>query len=301
MLEEVTFAIPTYNRNEYLKKLLDSIPVSLSTAFVISDNGGYVREETLQKHRSKITIVSSKEVVGMYENWNKAIDLVQTKWFFIPSDDDLYYEDGLATIQEILQKYPNGDIFIFGHHVIDENDKILSQWVPSQEVELLAPKGFEVFKYGVNARFPSILFRTAHVREMGGIDSSYSFTAGDSLLIQKCLINGTAVFVDKIVGAYRTWPNNYTNQLIASKEWLEKIDRWQDEIAIELNKTNGKKLNLASIKDEVYAQNLLNSIVVMRKNKKQLLSILKFLYQNRFPWKANFKTKVQVFKLILIG
>ncbi|MBT2562750.1 glycosyltransferase [Pedobacter sp. ISL-64] len=299
MLEEVTFAIPTYNRNEYLKKLLDSIPTFLNATFVISDNGDYVLEETLQKHKSKTTVVSSKEVIGMYENWNKVINLVQTKWFFIPSDDDLYFEDGLIAVKEAIEKHPNGDIFIFGHHVIDENDKFLSKWMPTREEELLAPKGFELFKYGVNARFPSILFRTEHVRNMGGIDSSYSFTAGDSLLIQKCLINGNAVFVDKILGAYRTWPNNYTNQLIASKEWLQKIDRWQDEISIEIDKSNIKNLNLKRMKDEVYAQNLLNGIQVMRKNQKGFTSILKFIFSNRFPWKANLKTKLQILKLIL--
>jgi len=300
MLEEVTFAIPTYNRNEYLKRLLHSIPASLNANFAISDNGNYVREETIQVHRDKTAIVSSEEVIGMYDNWNKVIGLVKTDWFFIPSDDDLYYPEELHIIGEALSKYPNADVIIFGHNVIDENDNILSKWIPDNEKQYPKPNGFYQFQYGVNARFPSILFRTEHVRKMGGIDTSYSFTAGDSLLIQKCLINGNTVFIDRIIGAYRTWPNNFTNQLIASKEWLEKIDRWQDEIALELSKHNINNDDFKSVKDEVYAQNLLNGVHVMKRNKQNLFSVVKFVLSNRFPWHATIRTKLHLLKSITL-
>jgi len=300
MLEDVTFAIPTYNRNEYLKKLLNSIPRSLNANFAISDNGGYVEEETIQKHKARTKLVASDNIIDMYDNWNKAIGLVQTTWFFIPSDDDVYYEEKLPVVATALQKYPNADIIIFGHDVIDENDSFLSRWIPEKEQEYLSPTGFSLFKYGVSARFPSILFRTSHVNKMGGIDPSYKFTAGDSLLIQKCLVNGNAVFINEVIGAYRTWPNNYTNKLIASTEWLDKVDRWQDEIGYELKKCGIPNVDPKKVKDEVYAQNLLNGIQVMKKNKEGTFSIFKFVRSNRFPWNARMSSKFQILKQILV-
>jgi len=299
MLEDVTFAIPTYNRNEYLERLLDSIPNNLGAKFAISDNGSFVIEKTLLKHSGNIEIISSKNVIEMYENWNMAISMVQTKWFLIPSDDDLYYSETIKSLHNAIKVYPDADILFFGHNVINEDDKILSTWVPPKEGIFNAPEGFEFFKYGVDARFPCIIFRTEFVKKLGGIDSTYLFTAGDSLLIQKCLIHGKSVFIKEVVGAYRTWAKNFTNQLIASKRWLDKIDRWQDEIAIELENAG---ISIAeNLKDEVYAQNLLSAFEVMRNNHKNLFDRISFLSENRFPWGAKYTTKFRVLKRLMFG
>lgn len=300
MLEDITFAIPTYNRNDYLKQLLNSIPDNQGFKFAISDNGGFVLKETLTKHANQITIKSCKEVIQMYDNWNLAISLVETKWFFIPSDDDLYYPEQIIKVSDALKKYGDADIIIFGHHVIDENDKILSSWLPDVEGEFEKGQGFEQFKFGVDARFPAILFRTSFVKKMGLIDSTYLFTAGDSLLIQKCLIYGKSVFIKQIIGAYRTWPNNFTNERIASKEWLEKIDRWQNELAIEIEKSGVLVYEKKRIGDEVYARNLIGGLSSLKRNKGMLYAF-RFLMQNRYPWFALLKTQARIFYTLVFS
>jgi len=299
-LNDVTFAIPTYNRNEYLKKLLESIPSGLGVKFAISDNGNFVLDDTIKKHASNLKIAHSEKVIEMYDNWNKAISLVDTTWFLIPSDDDLYYAENFSTIDKALTENPDADIFIFGHHVIDENDHVKSTWSPENGV-FMAPNGFEIFKYGVNARFPSILFRTEFVNKMGKIDTTYEFTAGDSLLIQKCLINGKSVFINEVIGAYRTWSNNFTNQLIGSKKWLDKIDRWQNELAEELSKIPASNFDGKKIKDEVYARNLLEGILTIRKTKQGVFKSMNFVLKNRYPWNAKFTTHLHILKSLIIG
>lgn len=298
MLEDITFAIPTYNRNEYLSKLLNSIPEGQGAKIAISDNGNFVQEKTYQKHSENVTIVSCEKVIEMYENWNKVISIVDTKWFFIPSDDDLYYADKLEVVRKVVNTYPQADIIIFGHNVIDENDNVLSTWVPKMKNVYNAPDGFDLFKYGVSARFPSILFKTDLVREMGGIDSSYVFTAGDSLLIQKCLINGTSVFVDEVIGAYRTWSNNFTGQLMATKEWLDKIDKWQNELSLELIEKGIYRVSNKKIKDEVFAQNLIGGMNIIGSSKNSFFKKIKFLLENRYPWKAKFLTHLRIVKSV---
>ena len=45
MLKNLTIAIPTYNRNDYLIKLLKTIPASFTGKVVVSDNEGHVTPE----------------------------------------------------------------------------------------------------------------------------------------------------------------------------------------------------------------------------------------------------------------
>lgn len=302
MLNKLTIAIPTYKRNDYLVKLLMTIPISFGGKVVISDNESYVTTE-IKSAFSKFTFIGNEQKLEMFQNWNVALENVTTEWFVIPSDDDMFCEQSFEKIDTILSQNPQGDIFIFGHNVIDESDNVMDSWVPAKFKSYENAEGFKIFKKGVEARCPSIIIRTELARKMGFFDETLEFTAADSFLIQKCLLYGKSIFVPEIISSYRVWPNNFTSQLIATKKWMDKIELWTDKLVFVLKmdfKNNFTEKQIKNIKDEICAQNLLAGMSRIRK-KEGFLSMLKYLGANRYPYRADFKTHLFFIKVILLG
>ncbi|UOE46254.1 glycosyltransferase family 2 protein [Mucilaginibacter sp. SMC90] len=300
MLNELTLVIPTYNRNDYLIKILESIPHNVNV--VVGDNGGAVTKDIVDRYPS-FSFLRPDKKLEMFENWNFCINNVKTKWFIIPSDDDLYYPDSFKKIDMALNSYPEANIIIFGHNVINEHDEVLSTWQSAGNNILTQPKGYEYFKYDVKARLPSIVFETETARSYGLFDETYVYTAADSLLIQKIMLYGKAVILTDVISAYRVWKDNITSRYTATKDWLSKIDRWQDEILQHVKvfyEKNDLKINISSIKDEVYASNLMQGII-NKKAKSNRKDLYDFVKSVRFPWKAKFITKLRIVKALLIA
>lgn len=294
ILDNLTVAIPTYNRNNYLAKILDSIPKTIKT--IVSDNGGFVTREIKESY-CHVSFHEQKTVLKMFANWNECVKRVSTKWFIIPSDDDLYLKDAFNIIEYYLEKYIYADIYIFGHNNFDENDAILSYWHPKEEKCFDQPFGFELCKYGVDARMPSIVFRTDLVKQLGAFEESLDFTAADSLLIQKCLLKGNGIFVPHVISSYRVWSSSYTSQKISTSDWLDKIDRWQELLRIFLEGGNNslRKGQVNRIRDEVFARNLLAGLSNLRRTKDVHAARL-FLRQNRYPKFATMKTQLKILR-----
>lgn len=301
IMNKLQIAIPTYNRNKLLVKLLDSIPSKIN--IVVSDNGNYVTE-SIKANYKNTNFISTGKTLDVFSNWNNAIKNTNSEWVIIPSDDDTYHKDSLTKIDFFLNKYSKSDILIFGHNIIDGNDKIMKGWQIENEIEYKKPKGYEVFKYGVEARMPSIVFKKKILKEVGFFDENYTLTAADSDLVQKCLLFGDSVFIPEILSNYRVWEGSLTNNKIASKHWLDEIDYWQKKITelgtLQYNKYNIKPLNHKKIKDIVYAKNLIIGLSKIRK-KDGFFEALKFIKTNRYPFRADFKTQLVLIKKLLIG
>ncbi|MBW8359991.1 MAG: glycosyltransferase family 2 protein [Weeksellaceae bacterium] len=300
-MDNLQVAIPTYNRNELLEKLLSSIPQRIKVT--VSDNGSFT-ELNLKNKFTNATFISSSIVLDVFANWNVAAKNVSTEWVMIPSDDDLFYEFTFEIIQKNIEKYPNADMIVFGYDVIDEFDVKRKGWVVKNEISYESPLGFDIFKYGVDARMPAIVFKTSMLKKLNYFDENYKLTAGDSDLIQRVLLTGSVTFIPEIVAAYRVWNGALTHQKIATKLWLSEIDFWQNKLknyGIEVYRKKGLlPLQFDSIRDEVYARNLLPGISQIRKTN-GFVAALRFIQQNRYPFRADIKTQLILVKVILLG
>lgn len=299
-IENLTIVIPTFNRIDLLKKILDTIPRSMNV--IISDNGSSVSEIFANQYK-EFQFVKTERILEALENWNRCISLVKTEWFTIPSDDDLYYENSFILMEKYLKKYHDNDVLVFGHNVIDGDGVKVSEWVPKENYNLDPPFSYNFVKYGVDARFPGLFFKKKIVNLNNNFDISYKTTAGDSKLIQMCLLTGKASFIPEIIAGYRVWSNSSTTLTLGNLKWMDEVYRWQNEIlpiAIAKFSEKGIRLNVSNIKDEVYARNLIGGIKSKRKSE-GLISVLGLFKENSFPWHANFLTKLQLLKKILIN
>lgn len=289
-------AIPTYKRENYLRILLNSIPTDIDV--VVSDNGGFTSPEFKEEFNHR-TFVSSDQVVNMFQNWNTAIDHLQTEWICLASDDDVFFSNAFTSFAKYLNQFPDSDCIIFGHKNIDENGTKLGQWSPSSLSQLHPPDGYNLFKYGVDARPISVFFKKELYNKIGKLDEEYKITSADSDFIQLALLNGITLFVPEIVSGYRIWNKSLTSTLNASSEWMEEIDKWQRKIAIVLKHMNFTNNEIKINTNEVIARNLLSGLYSLKRQKKSLKESLQYISQFKYPYYATLRTQIQLLKCLL--
>ena len=287
-MNHFSLAIPTFKRNIELQKLLASVPEFVSLN--ISDNGSTL-PESFQNQYPNAAISKVKPAVSMFPNWNLAANLVQTNWFAIPSDDDIYYPESFLIIESYLERYPDMDMIVFGHNTIDTDGNILNSWTPQLET-CIAPSGFLKFQYGVDARMPSVFIKTALFKELGGFDEGFRITAADSDFVQRAALIGNVQFVPEVVSGYRVWEGGLTHLKIATTEWMQEIDRWCERINVFCKE---RKIEVYSpkTKDEIYARNLLAGIVSAKKSA-GFLSAWQHANKCRYPYQALFRTQLRL-------
>ncbi|HBN90078.1 MAG TPA: hypothetical protein DD408_13030 [Rheinheimera sp.] len=299
MGNKLAVAIPSYNRRLFVERLLSTIPEDILT--VVSDNGAYLREG-LGCRRKNIRIESHDVVLDVFDNWNFALNMVldECDYLVMPSDDDLYLSGWSERVLKYIDKI-DADIFIFGSKVIDEFENVVGEYSEDRLTVLEAPLGFLKYKYSVNARMPSVFFRSKFIRKIGGYDSkAFKLTAADSELIQRALLLGRVAFIPEVISCYRVWSGGLTNKKIASEEWLDEIEKWTDKI-IMIGQSNADIFTgtfSENYADEIYARNLYEGLVNLYR-REEYRGLLSFKSKARWPKKALFRTRLRIVRLVL--
>jgi glycosyltransferase involved in cell wall biosynthesis len=127
--KKVTIAIPTYNRAELLKISLKSILEQDYSDFkvLVLDNDSTDNTNSVVRSFSdkRITYICNETNIGMFRNWNRAIELNTSSYLNIFLDDDVMLPGFINESVMVLDKYPNaafsfaqaGGIDINGAHV----------------------------------------------------------------------------------------------------------------------------------------------------------------------------------------
>ncbi len=289
MSNKLGVAIPTYKREEMLAGLLKTIPKNVLV--YISDNGGSLGEK-IQEDNPNVILKKIVPEVSMFENWNSAASMVEDEWLVVTSDDDIYYPSQFQVIWSALDKYSDMDMLIFGHNIIDADGNVLQSWAPEIGT-FRPPEGFVKYKYGINARMPSIIFKNSFFKYLNGFKECFKLTASDSDLIQRGLMVGKVQLIPEIISGYRLWNGGLTLNRISSQEWMTEIDIWCEQM---LQFSKEEKVNVYSrkIQDEIYASNLIAGIISARK-----YSGLKLAWQHfkrcRYPYRARVVTQLRIF------
>jgi hypothetical protein len=295
---KIAVAVPTYNRFQLLRSLILSIPDAWS--IFISDNDSSLLSGSCD-FKSNVKISHADHLFSMFDNWNRALSLVDSDCthVFITSDDDLYLPQAQIIIDNSLKKFPDVDVFVFGCDFIDENNRVRKGYKPTVLEVFEKGVGFNRFLRGVDARMPGILLRLDFLNKIGHFDTQLKITAADSELIQRALIMGKSVFIPESIALYRTWAGSATNATQTSDQWMQEIKLWTIKISNLLVKTGHKQgssqKRLQKYRDEIFARNILsalgNLIAKEQYNDAQL-----FLSKYPIPSQARLLTSLRILR-----
>tara|TARA_B100000787_G_scaffold170168_1_gene164512 strand:+ start:2155 stop:2922 length:768 start_codon:yes stop_codon:yes gene_type:complete len=192
MTKLISIIIATYNSELTLAKCLDSIVTQkCNLVELIIVDGGSVDHtlEVLKRFENDIDNLVSEPDEGIYDAWNKGIDLASGKWFmFVGSDDQL--RDGCIKGYK-AQIFEDGDYdFISGRIMLVNN-------VGDDLREFGQPYNWERFKKNMNLAHVSSLHNRSLYERYGNYSSGYKI-CGDYELLLRPRHNLKVKFVDQL-------------------------------------------------------------------------------------------------------
>jgi glycosyltransferase involved in cell wall biosynthesis len=108
---KVTIAIPTYNRSQLLKGCLKSVLTQDYSDFhvVALDNASSDDTETVVQSfdDSRITYIRNEMNIGLFGNWNRALEVSSSPYLTILPDDDVILPGFIRESVTALDEYPS--------------------------------------------------------------------------------------------------------------------------------------------------------------------------------------------------
>ena len=130
-MEQIDILLATYNGEKYLKEQIDSILKQTYTNFrlIISDDCSTDRTLDILKEYeqkdSRIIVYRQEENLGYIKNFGFLLNLVESKFYALSDQDDIWMEDKLeAALKKIEEK--NADLYFSDLYLINEQGKKIS-------------------------------------------------------------------------------------------------------------------------------------------------------------------------------
>lgn len=195
-----TFLLPAY-KSHYLEESLKSIQCQSFQNFkvLVSDD---CSPEPLKdiydlvcSDDSRFSYRRNEENMGgrnLVSHWNLLVDLCDTEYLIMASDDDVYEPNYLEEIDKLVNKYPEVDLFRARVRKIDDKGNALYEEGPYKEqissIEYIAQNYNNTSAHCV----AHYVFRAAPLRKKGGfVDFPRALFSDDATAILMCT-NGCA-------------------------------------------------------------------------------------------------------------
>jgi len=188
----ITVVIPTYRRPKLLRRAVASVLLQSNPAFkiIIVDNASGDDTPYVAQMDRRIQLLSQKKHVGIAHNFQSGLDAVDTDYTLFLPDDDCIGPNLFKRAFEIFEKYPEIAFCGGGGLVFDEQYRFKGieqqgQKIP-KEGYYRAPQGYFAYlesTFGI--AFPSLVFKTAVLRELGGVNVGL-VNGIDEELVSKC-------------------------------------------------------------------------------------------------------------------
>lgn len=224
-----TFLLPAY-KAKYLKQALDSIKHQTFGDFkvVVSDDCSpeklydivlpYLDDVRFSYRRNERNIGGH----SLVEHWNLLVNLCDTEYFIMASDDDIYEPNFLEILDKLVCKYPSVDLFHARAQVIDDRGEVTMKDALYDEyasqIEFMASYGNQ----GHVECVPNYIYRTDRMRRMGGfVDFPLAWcsdTATNNLMAENgCATSKNILFSFRMSGENISSISKKNNEIIKQK------------------------------------------------------------------------------------
>ncbi|MCU4165508.1 glycosyltransferase family 2 protein [Carboxylicivirga caseinilyticus] len=110
---QLSIICATYNASSTIEKFLDSVKSQTSKLFelIIIDGGSTDRTvELIEAHPHLVTSLISEPDKGLYDAWNKGVELATHDWICFVGADDTIRPDFVESYCEMIDKYHDEDV-----------------------------------------------------------------------------------------------------------------------------------------------------------------------------------------------
>lgn len=205
--QKLGICIPTYNRDNFLKILLESLLSQCKENGVqifISDNCSNDKTEEVviqfQRIYSNISYSKNDENIGFYRNLIKVLKMAQTEYVWMMDDDDIILNNAISKILHVLDGAPD---FI----VINSSDC-------TQEMQI---KNYKIIKCNDNR----IYYPGMHQQLLYDLRNNSYFGIMASMLAKKSILEDNLVEMEN--QSYEFYNNSYLPMILFYRSIVGKL------------------------------------------------------------------------------
>ncbi|MCQ2130004.1 MAG: glycosyltransferase family 2 protein [Bacteroidales bacterium] len=215
-----TFLLPAY-KGRFLKEMLDSIQGQTYTNFkvLISDDCSpedlysicepYLDDPRFE-YRRNVVNTGAEHLVS---HWNQLLDLCDSEYCIMASDDDLYDAKFLAHIDRMTELDDSVNVFRpLIQHIDDNNCPSSSESIVGDHYQIISAEGFlDLFAKGkILSGISQFVFRTGHLKSSGGfVDFPYAWYSDDATVSKEMGKSGIAI-CNEVLFSSRVWGQSIT-------------------------------------------------------------------------------------------
>ena len=248
-----TFLLPAF-KGKYLDEMLRSIKAQTYTDFkvLISDDCSpedlrsicepYLSDPRFTFRRNEQNM-GSKSLVS---HWNLLVDMCDTEYLIMASDDDVYEPQFLAEIDALTQKYPQVNMFRSSVEMIDANGETQEKDFQSEEYESQYGFLYSMFCQKRIMCVANYVFRSEALKSQHGfVEFPLAWNSDDATVMQ--MSDKGVANTSNIVFSFRNSGENISTTY--SKETLKKKAMADLEFAIYYEGFIKKLSKPADVKD----------------------------------------------------
>lgn len=201
--------IPLYNKQELIKKTLDSLLAQTFEDFEVvvvndgsSDNSVAVIEENFSDTRIRII---NQQNTGVATARNRGIKEAKGEYIAFLDADDEWKSDYLATQYSLIQKYPDTSVFATNYEFKDHKGEITPTII--NNLHLKGEDGIIDNYFEIASTSHPPLWTSAVVAKKSALEDINGFPIGiksgeDILTWAKLVINGKPAYSKKVMSVY---------------------------------------------------------------------------------------------------
>ncbi len=215
MKDQITIALPVYNRTDFIRKALDSaVNQTVDCSILLIDNNSPHDDfkAIVDSYKGvNIKYVKTKETVPQDENFNNCFRYADTPWVTVLHDDDMLHCQYVEYSKKIMERIGDsiGGIVYTSFVSEQEWDEIDKAGVLTSDVRIMHP----AFFYFDTIPFPGVLVKKDVALEIGGFNSDLHPIA-DYDFWYRYTKRMKMVYVNQHLSYYRISASQSTNHLI---------------------------------------------------------------------------------------
>jgi lipopolysaccharide biosynthesis glycosyltransferase len=274
---KVTIQIPTYNRSKLLKDCLESVLAQEYSDFhvMVLDNASSDDTETIVRSfdDSRVTYMRNEINIGLFGNWNRALEMSRSPYLTILPDDDVMMPGFIRGSVAELEKFQSAAFFAGLVRYIDVEGHHLHLQEPGEMPEGVVD-GFDFLHYLVAGpswvpHSAAVMMRSSALAAVGPFRAIHAKQLLDLNLYIRLTSRFDMVFTRKQLAKIRLHPEQGKEKEFAAIEGIKQLATTAERIdaAIYLLKSERAK-------DTGYRAWLIESLLSLNGQRSELTRLL---------------------------